>query len=106
MALLGRILLFILLLLLIITIGASLYAKDDPSLFSLEYDKDGEELLKVWPGNLNINMPKMIFKRENINHLMVIKSIQEIKKNRYKMRAITTVNDIVTISGEALIVVL
>ena len=52
MALLGRILLFILLLLLIITIGASLYAKDDPSLYTLEtedwyYDVDKDNGL-VW----------------------------------------------------------
>ena len=52
MALLGRILFFILLLLLIITIGASLYAKDDPSLYTLEtedwyYDVDKDNGL-VW----------------------------------------------------------
>ena len=52
MALLGRILLFILLLLLMITIGASLYAKDDPSLYTLEtddwyYDVDEDNGL-VW----------------------------------------------------------
>ena len=70
------------------------------------YDKNGEETLKVWPGALNINMPKMIFKKENINQLMIVKSIQKIKKNRYKMYAATTVDDIVSISGEALIVVL
>ena len=48
----------------------------------------------------------MVLKTDNISHLMIIRSIQEIKKNRYKMRAATKVNDIVTISGEALIVVL
>ena len=71
-----------------------------------EYDKDGEELLKVWPGNLNIKMPKMILKKENIRHLMVIKSIQKIKNNRYRVFANTMVDGIVSISGEALIVVL
>ena len=52
MALFGRILFFILLLLLIITIGASLYAKDDPTLYTLEtddwyYDVDEDNGL-VW----------------------------------------------------------
>jgi len=52
MALLGRILFSILLLLLIITVSASLYAKDDPSLYTLEtddwyYDVDEDNGL-VW----------------------------------------------------------
>ena len=72
----------------------------------LDYNKDGKELVKVWPGNLNIKMPKMILKKENIRHLMLIKSIQKIKSNRYRVSADTIVDGIVSISGEALIVVL
>ena len=73
---------------------------------SLKYDKNGQELLKVWPGNLEIRMPKMILNKENISHLMVVKSIAKISKNKYKVCASTSINDIVTISGDALIVVL
>ena len=51
-------------------------------------------------------MPKMILKKENINHLMLVESIEKIKMNRYKVTANTNVNNIITISGEALIVVL
>ena len=73
---------------------------------SLDYDKNGEELIKVWPAKLDIKMPKMILKKENLRHLMLIKSIQKIKNNRYRVYADTMVGGIVTISGEALIVVL
>jgi len=73
---------------------------------SMKYDKNGKELLKVWPGKLKIEMPKMILKKENINHLMLVESIEKIKMNRYKVTANTNVNNIITISGEALIVVL
>ena len=73
---------------------------------SFEYDEDGSELIKVWPGKLDIQMPKMIFKKENITHLMIIKSIQKMKSNRYKVYANTIVDGVVLISGEALIVVL
>jgi len=73
---------------------------------SIEYNNKKKEALKVWPGKLSIDMPRMIFRKENISHLMIIKSIQKIKKNRYKMHAITKVDDIVEISGDALIIVL
>ena len=76
------------------------------SYLSIEYNHKKNEALKVWPGKLSIDMPKMIFKKENISHLMIIKSIQKIKTNRYKMHAITKVDGIVEISGDALIVVL
>ena len=57
-------------------------------------------------GNLSINMPKMILKKENLHHLMIIKSINKLKHNRYKVRAVTVVDGIVEISGDALIAVL
>ena len=73
---------------------------------SIKYDPRKEEPIKVWPGNLSINMPKMILRKENIHHLMIIKSINRIKHNRYKVRAVTVVDGIVEISGDALIAVL
>ena len=73
---------------------------------SIQYNKDSKELIKVWPGKLNINMPRMIMKKNNIDHLMIIKSINKLKEKRYKVCAETIVDDSVTISGEALIVVL
>ena len=73
---------------------------------SIEYVPGRKEKIKVWPGKLSIDMPKMVLKKENISHLMVVKSIQKIKNNRYKMHASTTVDGIVEISGEALILVL
>ena len=73
---------------------------------SLEYNKDANELIKVWPGKLNIDMPKMIMKKTNISHLMVIKSICQIKNNKYRVQADTVVDNAIAISGEALIIVL
>ena len=73
---------------------------------NIDYNRDVEESIKVWPSKLDINMPKMILKKKNISHLMLIKSIQKIKDNRYKVSAETIVDGIVTISGEALIIVL
>ena len=73
---------------------------------SIDYNKDADELIKVWPGKLSIDMPRMVMKKTNINHLMVIKSIYQIKENRYRVRANTIVDNSVLISGEALIIVL
>jgi len=73
---------------------------------SIDYNKDSKELIKVWPGKLIINMPKMIMKKNNIEHLMIIKSIKKVKEKRYKVCAETIVDNSVAISGEALIVVL
>ena len=73
---------------------------------SIKHDDKNKESLKVWPGKLNIDMPKMVLKRENISHLMILKSIVKIKKNRYKVIATTYVNSSIIISGEALVVVL
>ena len=73
---------------------------------SINYNKRGKEIIKVWPGKLDIDMPKMILKKSNINHLMVIKSVKKIKDRRYKVSADTVIDGVVTISGEALIIVL
>jgi len=73
---------------------------------SIDYDITKKERLKVWPGKLSIDMPKMILDKENISHLMIIKNISKIKDGRYKVFAHTTINDIISISGEALIVIL
>ena len=73
---------------------------------SIDYNRDGEEIIKVWPRKIGIDMPKMILKKKNINHLMLIKSIIKIKHNKYKVIANTTIDDSVIISGEALVAVL
>ena len=73
---------------------------------SVNYKNDGEELIKVWPRKLDIDMPRMILKKKNISHLMIIKSIIKLKHNKYKVVANTTIDGSVAISGEALVVVL
>ena len=45
-------------------------------------------------------------KKTNISHLMVIKSICQIKNNKYRVQADTVVDNAIAISGEALIIVL
>ena len=39
---------------------------------SLDYNKDANELIKVWPGKLNIDMPKMVMKKTNIRHYFTL----------------------------------
>ena len=73
---------------------------------AIKYDKNSDEKIKVWPGKLEINMPKMIMKKNNLQHLMVVSSVTQLKENRYKICADTTVGNIVSISGEALVIVL
>ena len=73
---------------------------------SIEYAPCKKESIKVWPGKLFIDMPKMVLESKNISHLMIIKSVQKIKHNRYKVSASTSVDGKMTISGEALIIVL
>tara|TARA_B100000029_G_C17249156_1_gene842082 strand:- start:109 stop:648 length:540 start_codon:yes stop_codon:yes gene_type:complete len=71
---------------------------------NIKYEPDGNETLKVWPTDLNISIPKLYTKEDDIIHRLDVKSIRNIGKNRYFINADTFIEDSLTISGKALII--
>ena len=72
----------------------------------IDYSVSDEEKIKIWPTDLNLSMPKMIFDKKNVKHRMDIKSIKYVGDGKYYVIANTHVNDIVKISGKALAIIL
>ena len=72
----------------------------------LEYSDSTEEKIKIWPTDLNLNMPKMIFDKEDVKHRMDIKSIKYVGDSKFYIIANTHVNEIVKINGKALAIIL
>jgi len=72
----------------------------------IEYSSVGKEKLKIWPTDLNLNMPKMIFDKTHLSHKMNIKSIKYVGSNKYYIIADTSVNNTIKINGKALAIIL
>lgn len=72
----------------------------------LKYDPFAEEILKVWPTNLDIKMPKLITQTNNIVHRINIKKIRKLKDKVFNIYADTDVNGIIKINGMAMIYLL
>jgi len=74
--------------------------------FGLSINLDGDEHLKIWPTNLNINMPKMITKKKNISQKIYIKSLRKTGDKTYFGKCESTIDDVVTISADALVYII
>ena len=72
----------------------------------IAYSSKDEEKIKIWPTDLNLNMPKMIFDKKHLCHRMDIKSVKFVGSNKYYIIADTNVNGIIKISGKALAIIL
>jgi len=70
----------------------------------LKYDPYGHEVLKVWPTELEISMPKLITRHSNIKHLMKIKSVVEIRPNQFLVTADSSIENRLTINGQAAVI--
>jgi hypothetical protein len=70
----------------------------------IKYDPFGPELLKVWPTQLDISMPKLITKHQHIRHLLKIKSVIELRPKQFMITADSSVENRVTVNGQALVI--
>ena len=67
--------------------------------FSLEED----EKLKIWPTNINIDMPKMITKNKNISHKIEISSLRKINSNTYFGKCNSSIESIINVKADAMV---
>ncbi|MFQ6615094.1 MAG: hypothetical protein ACE5D1_09660 [Fidelibacterota bacterium] len=70
----------------------------------LPYDPYGPELLKVWPTQLEISMPKLITKQKNIRHLLKVKSVVEMRPKQFMITADSSVENRIAINGQAVVI--
>ena len=71
--------------------------------FGLSVKLEDNEKLKIWPTNIQIDMPKMITKTEDISHTIEIKSLRKTGGKTYFGKCESSIDDIVKISADALI---
>ena len=71
--------------------------------FGLSMKLEDNEKLKIWPTNININMPKMITETEDISHAIKIKSLRKTGSKTYFGKCESSINGIVRISADALV---
>ena len=71
--------------------------------FGLSMKLEENEKLKIWPTNININMPKMITKNEDISQVIKIKNLRKTSPKTYFGKCESSIDNIVTISADALI---
>ncbi len=71
--------------------------------FGLSMKLEENEKLKIWPTNININMPKMITDTEDISHAIKIKSLRKTGSKTYFGKCESSINGIVRISADALV---
>jgi len=74
--------------------------------FGLSINLEGDEKIKIWPTNLNINMPKMITKNKNISQKIFINSLRKTGKKTYFGKCESTIDGIVKISADALVYII
>ena len=71
--------------------------------FGLSMKLEENEKIKIWPTNININMPKMITQTKDISHAIKIKSLRKTGSKTYFGKCESSVNGIVKISADALV---
>ena len=69
--------------------------------FSLSLNK--EEHMKIWPTKINIELPKLITKTENINQVIQIKSLRKTSDKSYFGTCISSIEGKNFITADAVI---
>ena len=69
--------------------------------------KFGEnEKIKIWPINININMPKMITKKKNISLKIKINYLRKTSEKKYFGKCESVIDGVITLSADALIYII
>ena len=71
--------------------------------FNYPFSLEEEEKLKIWPTNINIDMPKMITKRTNISHKIEISSLRKINSQTYFGKCNSSIENIINIKADAMV---
>jgi len=71
--------------------------------FGLSMKLEENEKLKIWPTNINISMPKMVTKKKDISQIINIRSLRKTGNKTYFGKCESSIEDIVTISADALV---
>ena len=69
--------------------------------FGVDYDPYKPEKIKIWPTVLKIEMPQLITKTKDIVHRLRIADIFQRNEKSYYVSAVTSIEDTVSIIGEA-----
>jgi hypothetical protein len=70
------------------------------------YDPLAPEILKIWPTNINVALPKMITSSKDVVHRVVMQEVRALGKQRYFVRTQSDIDGTLRIDGEAMIYVL
>ena len=71
--------------------------------FNYPFSLEEEEKLKIWPTNINIDMPKMITKRTNISHKIEISNLRKINSQTYFGKCNSSIENIINIKADAMV---
>ena len=74
--------------------------------FGLSMKLNRDEKLKIWPTNININMPKMITKTKNISQKIKIKNLRKTGEKTYFGKCESSVDGVIDLTADALIYII
>ena len=72
----------------------------------LEYDPHGPEVLKIWPTEVSITMPRMLRDERDLVHRVHIDGFESAGPKRYMLTMRSSVNRAVNINGQTPVYVL
>lgn len=73
---------------------------------NLPYDPSGKEVMKIWPTQVQVNMPSMITNEQDISHKMWFQNVSKGRKGRITFDFYSQINDTVEINGRILLLTL
>ncbi|MBI64797.1 MAG: hypothetical protein CMG64_00675 [Candidatus Marinimicrobia bacterium] len=74
--------------------------------FGISMKLNQNEKIKIWPTNININMPKMVTKTKNISQEIKIKNLRKTGDKTYFGKCESSVDGIITLTADALIYII
>ena len=72
----------------------------------LEYDPYGPEVLKIWPTQVEIQMPRMVRNESDLTHTVHIDSFERLAEGRHHIVMRSEINGCIYINGETPVYVL
>lgn len=69
----------------------------------LPYEPRKPEVLKVWPTEMQLNLPRMVTNETGLVHRIEFDEPQKIDKTKYFLASKTQINGVITINAKAII---
>ena len=73
--------------------------------FNLNINLSDKEKLKIWPTNINIDMPRMITKKTNLSQKIKIKNLRKLSNHSYFGKCESNIENLIHITADAMITV-